>query len=330
MLVVITDYQYDNIDAERRIIGEAGFELRDYQVKDAKELIPLVKDADAIITQYSDVSREVIGQLEHCKMIIKYGIGVNNIDTKAATEKGIYVCNVPDYGVEEVSDHAVTMMLALGKKMQILEKAFREGDWGYASTMPLYRLRDCTLGLVGFGRIPQLVAKKMAGFGLRILAYDPFVDEEKARAMGVRPADLETILRESDFISVHVPLNEGTRHLIGRESFEKMKKTAFVVNTARGGVIDEKALVEALKAGEIAGAGVDVYGGGAGKHGQPAASHGQCDRHPSLRVVQRDRYHDPAEEGGGGSGERAEGERAVQLCEPGRVKAVESGECRAV
>ena len=138
MLVVITDYQYDNIDAERRIIGEAGFELRDYQVKDAKELIPLVKDADAIITQYSDVSREVIGQLEHCKMIIKYGIGVNNIDTKAATEKGIYVCNVPDYGVEEVSDHAVTMMLALGKKMQILEKAFREGDWGYASTMPLY------------------------------------------------------------------------------------------------------------------------------------------------------------------------------------------------
>lgn len=259
MLVVITDYQYDNIDAERRIIGEAGFELRDYQIKDAKELIPLVKDADAIITQYSDVSREVIGQLEHCKMIIKYGIGVNNIDTKAATEKGIYVCNVPDYGVEEVSDHAVTMMLALGKKMQILEKAFREGDWGYASTMPLYRLRDCTLGLVGFGRIPQLVAKKMAGFGLRILAYDPFVDEEKARAMGVRPADLETILRESDFISVHVPLNEGTRHLIGRESFEKMKKTAFVVNTARGGVIDEKALVEALNAGEIAGAGVDVY-----------------------------------------------------------------------
>lgn len=125
--------------------------------------------------------------------------------------------------------------------------------------MPLYRLRDCTLGLVGFGRIPQLVAKKMAGFGLRILAYDPFVDEEKARAMGVRPVDLETILRESDFISVHVPLNEGTRHLIGRESFKKMKQTAFVVNTARGGVIDEKALVEALNAGEIAGAGVDVY-----------------------------------------------------------------------
>lgn len=136
MLVVITDYQYDNIDAERRIIGEAGFELRDYQVKDAKELIPLVKDADAIITQYSDVSREVIGQLEHCKMIIKYGIGVNNIDTKAATEKGIYVCNVPDYGVEEVSDHAVTMMLALGKKMQILEKAFREGTGATPAPCP--------------------------------------------------------------------------------------------------------------------------------------------------------------------------------------------------
>lgn len=257
--VVITDYQYDNIDAERRIIGEAGFELKDYQVKDPEGLIPLVKDADAIVTQYSDVSRRVIEQLDHCKMIIKYGIGVNNIDTEAATERGIYVCNVPDYGVEEVSDHAVTMMLALGKKMKILEKAFREGDWGYSSTMPLYRLCDCTLGLVGFGRIPQLVAKKMGGIGLRILAYDPFIDQEKAAALGVTPTDLDTILRESDFISVHVPLNESTRHLIGEEGFRKMKKTAFVVNTARGGVIDEKALVEALLAGQIAGAGVDVY-----------------------------------------------------------------------
>ena len=257
--VVITDYQYENIDAERRIIGARGYELCDYQIKDAGELIPVCRDADAIVTQYSDVSAELIDSLEHCAMIIKYGIGVNNIDVEAATRKGIYVCNVPDYGVEEGSDHTVAMMLALAKKLPVLTRALREGDWGYGSTVPLSRFCESTVGLVGFGRIPQLVAKKLKGFGVAIRVCDPYAHENLVREYGAEPVELDELLAESDFISVHGPLNEGPRHLIGRESFKKMKQTAFVVNTARGGVIDEKALVEALNAGEIAGAGVDVY-----------------------------------------------------------------------
>ncbi len=185
--VVITDYQYENIDAERRIIGAHGYELYDYQIRDAGALIPVCRDADAIVTQYSDVSAELIDSLEHCAMIIKYGIGVNNIDVEAATRKGIYVCNVPDYGVEEVSDHAVAMMLALSKKLPVLTRALREGDWGYGSTVPLSRFCESTVGLVGFGRIPQLVAKKLKGFGVAIRVCDPYADAALVREYGAEP-----------------------------------------------------------------------------------------------------------------------------------------------
>ena len=257
--VVITDYQYENIDTERRIIKAGGCELYDYQIKKAEELIPVCRDADAIVTQYSDVSAEVIDSLDHCAMIIKYGIWVNNIDVDAATKKGIYVCNVPDYGVEEVSDHAVTMILALAKKLPVLTKALREGDWGYGSTVPLSRFCNSTVGLVGFGRIPQMVARKLRGFGVTLKVCDPYADEKFVREMGAEPADLDTLLAESDFISVHVPLTEETRGMIGEAEFERMKPTAFVVNTARGGVIDERSLIEALQCRRIAGAAVDVY-----------------------------------------------------------------------
>lgn len=257
--VVITDYQYENIDAERRIIGAHGYELCDYQIKDAGELIPVCRDADAIVTQYSDVSAELIDSLEHCAMIIKYGIGVNNIDVEAATRKGIYVCNVPDYGVEEVSDHTVAMMLALAKKLPVLTRALREGDWGYGSTVPLSRFCESTVGLVGFGRIPQLVAKKLKGFGVAIRVCDPYADEDLVREYGAEPVELDELLAESDFISVHVPLTRDTRGMIGEAEFRRMKPTAVVINTARGGVIHEKTLVEALKTGRIAGAAVDVF-----------------------------------------------------------------------
>ena len=257
--VVITDYQYKDIDTERRIIEDAGFELEDYQIKNDEQLISICQDADAIVTQYSDISKKLIEHLEHCEMIIKYGIGVNNIDVEAADKKGIYVCNVPDYGVEEVSDHAVTMILSLGKKLPILTKALKNGEWGYDSIVPLKRISESTVGLVGFGRIPQLVAKKMKGFGCRILAYDPYTEPQAMEEAGVIRADLETILKESDYLSVHVPLTKDTKGMINQKSFQMMKPTAVIVNTARGGVVDESALISALKSGRIAGAGVDVY-----------------------------------------------------------------------
>ncbi len=259
MKVVITDYEYPNIDQERAIITGSGAELAAFQVKDEEGLIEIVRDADAVVVQYANITPKVIKAMEHCKMIIKYGIGVNNIDSMAATEKGIYICNVPDYGIDEVSNHAIAMMLALAKKLPIVTKSLRGGEWGYLSTIPLFRLQDSTLGLVGLGRIPSLVAKKMSGFGMNILAYDPYANEEYARSQGVTLVDFDTLIEKSDFVSVHCPQTEETTHLFNKEVFTRMKKTAFLINTARGPIVDQTALIEALKSGEIAGAGLDVF-----------------------------------------------------------------------
>lgn len=257
--IVITDYQYADIENEGRIAREAGIFLKSYHCKTQEEVIDVVKDADAVIVQYADMNADVISHMKHCQVIIKYGIGVNNIDVKAATEKGIYVCNVPDYGVDEVANHAVTMLLALAKKLPTITKALRNGDWSYDSIIPLFRLAGSTLGLIGLGRIPLSVAKKMASFDVKILAYDPFIDAKIAEENNVTLVDFETLCKESDFISVHCPLTAATTHLINKKAFQMMKKTAIVINTARGPVICEKDLIDALEQGEIAGAGIDVF-----------------------------------------------------------------------
>ncbi|TQI66593.1 C-terminal binding protein [Clostridium sp. KNHs216] len=259
MKVVITDFEYPNVDQETKIITESGAQLQACHLKTEEEIIAAVRDAEAVIVQYAVITRKIIDHMQNCKMIIKYGIGVNNIDSAAATEKGIYVCNVPDYGVDEVSNHAIALLLALAKKLPVITKALRGGDWGYTSAVPLFRLAGSTLGLVGLGRIPSLVAKKMSGFGMRILAFDPYMTPEAARERGAELVDFETLCRESDFISIHCPLTDSTTHLFDEKAFALMKKTAFLINTARGPVIDEQALVQALKSGKIAGAGLDVF-----------------------------------------------------------------------
>lgn len=259
MKAVFTDYQYENIEQEKRICREAGIEVAEYQEKCPERLIPLVKDADAVITQYSDINADVIAAMEHCRMIIKYGIGVNNIDVKAAAEKGILVCNVPDYGVEEVSDHAIALMLASNKKLPVITKALKEGDWGYTSIEPVHRFADATVGLVGFGRIPQLVASKLSGFNVRVLVYDPYVEEETVNGYHAEAVDFKSLCRQSDYISVHCPLTEETRHLFNREIFELMKAGAYLINTARGPVVCEADLKAALREGKIAGAALDVF-----------------------------------------------------------------------
>lgn len=259
MKVIITDYEYENVEKEKKIVEEAGFSFCAYQCKSEEDLIQACKDADAVIVQYSEITKTVIQAMEHCQVIIKYGIGVNNIDTEAASEKEIYVCNVPDYGVDEVSNHAVTMIMALSKKLIQIDRSLKNGVWGYQPIEPLYRMAGKTLGLVGIGRIPSSVAKKMKGFDLRILAYDPFVSQEEGRKRGVEMTDFETLVKESDYISIHCPLTEDTTHLFNEAVFKKMKNTAVLVNTARGAIIDEEALIQALQVGEIAGAGLDVF-----------------------------------------------------------------------
>ncbi len=257
--VVITDYEYPDIEAEKAIIRGAGHELADHQAKSEEDLMRVTRDADAVIVQYSQITRKVIDNLSHCRMIIKYGIGVNNIDADAATARGIWVCNVPDYGLDEVSTHAAALILALARKLPAADRAMKQGKFGNSHFRPLTRFAGSTLGIVGFGALGQLVARKLGGFSLRILAYDPFLNPERAGELGVEAASFETICRESDYLTVHCPLNKHTEHLFSREVFRSMKKTAYFVNTSRGGVVREEDLIAALEAGEIAGAGIDVY-----------------------------------------------------------------------
>ena len=259
MKVVITDYQYTDIDSERRIVTEFGAELADFQCKTEEDLIAATHDADAVIVQYCQITENVLAHMEHCKVVIKYGIGVDNIDVEAATKYGVYVANVPAYGVEEVSNHAFTFLLCCARGLPILTKQLKEGVWGYGSCPTLQRLSTTTVGLIGFGRIPQQVCAKARAFGMRVLASDPFMPDDKVRELGAEPVSLDELFANSDFVSVHCPLTKDTKHLICKDTLAKMKKTAYLINTARGGCVCEADLVEALKNGELAGAALDVF-----------------------------------------------------------------------
>lgn len=256
---VITDYEYPNIATEREIITGAGFVLKDYQAKTQQELIDSTRDADAVIVQYADIGRAVIERMTRCKMIIKYGVGVNNIDVDAATERGIHVCNVPDSGLDEVSNHAIAMLLMLSRKTPQATAALKEGKWGNTPFKPLFRLAGQTLGIVGFGALGSLVARKMSNFGMTIIAHDPIVRGEKAAALDVDFVSLEELCRRSDFISLHCPLNRHTECMFNRETFGWMKSSAYLLNTARGGIVHEADMIDALRTGKIAGAGLDVF-----------------------------------------------------------------------
>lgn len=256
---MITDYEYENVDIEKELFKKAGIELIEGQWKTAEELKKVACDMDGIITQYADVNRAVIESLEHCKVIIKYGIGINNIDVEAATEKGIYVCNIPDYGVDEVTNQTIAFMFALARKLYITDKDVRKGIWDYRRMVPIQRFENLTVGLVGFGRMGQEVARKLKAFRVKLIAYDPVFDKEKGEMFGVESVDLDTLLRNSDFVTLHCPATGSNTGLIDEEAFDKMKETAYLINTARGTVVDQKALTRALQEKKIAGAGIDVY-----------------------------------------------------------------------
>jgi D-3-phosphoglycerate dehydrogenase len=196
--------------------------------------------------------------MERCRIIVRYGIGVDTIDVAAATERGIFVANVPDYCLDEVSDHALALLLMLSRQMIPSIALAREDTWPVAKMPPLQRLRGQTCGLVGCGRIGSLLAGKVSALGMRVIIHDPYLSEERARDMGAELVSLDALLARADFISLHAPLTGETRNLFDAAAFSKMKKTASIVNTARGGLIDEAALLAALDAGQISGAGLDV------------------------------------------------------------------------
>ncbi|WP_089973090.1 C-terminal binding protein [Lihuaxuella thermophila] len=256
--VVVTDWEYPDLRYEEQVLQHEGIELVSAQCRTEDEVIEVCRDADGIINQYAPISRKVIESLSRCKVVTRYGVGVNTIDLDAATESGICVANVPDYCMDEVSDHALALLLNGVRKISVTNEAVKKGVWDYKVMQPIYRLRGRTLGLVGFGNIPQALADKVKPLGLKVIAYDPFVPEQTASERGVALVSLPDLCKQSDFISVHAPLTPATKGLIGREQFRLMKREAYLINTSRGPVIDEPALIEALQEQRIAGAALDV------------------------------------------------------------------------
>ncbi len=225
-------------------------------------LLDMVREADAVMTAFEPFTRKVIEQLSKCRLITSIGVGYQGIDVEAATDLGVCVGNNPEYCLEEVSDHAMALLLVLARKIITLDKAVRAGRTAYEDitqargTMP--RIHGQTLGLVGFGRIPRTMVPKAQGFGLRILVHDPYAPPELAEAAGVEMVDLDRLIEESDYLSLHAALTPSNRGMIGTAQLKRMKPTAILINTARGGLVDEDALYEALSEGVIAAAGLDV------------------------------------------------------------------------
>ena len=257
--VLITDYVWPSTDPERAVLEAGGASVVVAPNGEEGTLVGLARDADAIMTCFAQVTENVVRAAEQCIVIGRFGVGVDNIAVSTATELGIAVTYVPDYCVDEVSDHVMALLHTWNRKIALFDRSVKERGWGSQPlTMRMMRLRGKTLGIVGFGRIGQAVAAKARAFGLHVLATDPIVPGELVEAEGGRMVDLPTLLAESDFISLHTPLNEATRNLIGREELSMMKEDAFLINAARGPLIDEIALHDALKSGTIAGAGLDV------------------------------------------------------------------------
>ena len=233
------------------------------------EFIDLARQADAIITVGSirPLPRKIIDNLQNCRLICNTQIGYDSIDTQAAAERGILVTNVPDYCTEEVSDHAMALILACVRKIVQLNEAAKRGEWGLSAKgeeiqnniwPKMSQMQGQTLGLLGLGKVSRAIVAKAKGFQLRVIASDPYVSSETAQQLGVELVDWTSLLRQSDFLSVHAALTPETRHILNEESFKLMKPTAFLINAARGGLVDEAALYQALKDGEIAMAALDV------------------------------------------------------------------------
>jgi len=243
---------------ERELLQAVDAHLVHVASLDAPEDRAIIRQADALMVTTHRVAADLITSMERCKIISRAGTGLDAIDISAATAHGVWVAYVPDYSVDEVSSHAVGLLLAHARAIPQLVAAARAGQWSNQAAVPRRRLRGQTLGLLGFGRIGQAVASKARGLGLEIIVHDPYLEAQMVAANGARAVDRETLLRESDYLSLHAPLNDSNRRFLDAAALALMKPTAIVINTARGGLIDEEALLAAVQSGQIGGAALDV------------------------------------------------------------------------
>ena len=253
--------QLEGLQREREFLSEIDADLRVIEPgKSPQELAPLLGDADAVLVVSAPITAEVLDAMPKCRVVVRYGVGVDTLDLEAATKRGVICAHVPDFCQEEVANHALLLMLAVVRKLVPLDTAIRAGDWRRGSFAPMQQLHGQTLGLVGCGHIARAFAKRAQALSMQIIGYDPYLDVSLAEAAGItlRPS-LETVLEDSDVVSIHTPLTPETHHLLDAAALGRMKPSAYLVNTSRGPVIEEVALVEALRQGVIAGAGLDVF-----------------------------------------------------------------------
>jgi D-3-phosphoglycerate dehydrogenase len=254
--VLITDCDHGTIEPERSVLDGHDVDLRLAHCRTEQDVVEQGGDADVLINQYAPITGAVLDALPRCRLVVRYGVGVDTVDVPAATSRGVWVAIVPDYGREEVADHTVALALALLRGTARLDRSVRGGAWDYEVARPLRRLSTLTFGVVGYGAIGTEVARRAAAFGMRVVGAD--APERPPPVPPIKRVTLDELLAGADVVSLHATLTDASRHLIGRAQLAAMKPTAFLVNTARGGLVDTAALLAALEDGQVAGAGLDV------------------------------------------------------------------------
>lgn len=257
--IVITDCDHDSIAQEQLVADQRGFELRLEQCRTEADVIAAAGDAAGILVQYAPITRAVLEALPNLRAIGRYGVGVDTVDVEAATDRGIAVCNVPDYGTEDVSDHAIALALSMVRDVTGFDRRLRQGTYDFSLARPLHRIQSLTFGVVGLGLIGRATARKARGLGFTVIGCDPLLTPGTTTDGGVSVVDLAELIATSDVISLHVPLTPGTKHLIDGPTLARMRPGAMLINTARGGLVDSDAVVESLRSGHLRGAALDVF-----------------------------------------------------------------------
>lgn len=258
--VVITDHAFPSLDPERAVLNGLAEVIDRSPLRTEDDVIRVAHDADALIIGFVPITARVMDALPRLRCVVRYGVGYETIDVPAAAARGIQVANVPDYCIPEVADHALALLLALARKVIPLDASMRRGEWATLKTAkPVHRIEGQTLGLIGMGRIGSAVARRALGFGMRVIVHDKYLSPERAQTAGATLVDFDTLLREADFVSIHTPLTPETRHLLNAEAIGKMKPSAYLINVARGAIVDTLALADALHMGKLAGAALDVF-----------------------------------------------------------------------
>jgi D-3-phosphoglycerate dehydrogenase / 2-oxoglutarate reductase len=284
--VALTDYSFPDVDLERRELSAVEADLVVGQCRTEDDVLEVARDAEAMLCDYSPITRRVLDGCPRLRVVSEYGIGVDNVDVAAASALGIWVANVPGFCTAEVADHTLALLLAASRQIIPQDRATRSGAWSFTHAgAPIDRLSDQTLGLVGFGRIARAVCDRARVFGMRVLAWSPSLTAERAAEHGAEAVTLDRLFRESDYLSLHVPATAETRGLVGADRIAQLKPTAWLINTGRGALVDEAALLQALESGRLAGAALDV------RQAEPPEPDDQLSRLPNVILTPHSAYY---------------------------------------